>query len=130
LSATASKTLNHIDDGQSLLGIYSRLNRHRIIESNYIKYVQGSLKPGTKSLRIITDKRPEMSDRGLFSYPIEMEDLVAYIVFDPNVCDGRGNKIRSDLNMSWGRGCVGPRCRLHGGRRYAFQADPVMAVTR
>jgi hypothetical protein len=46
------------------------------------------------------DERLEMSDRGLFSDSIKMEDLVAYKVFDPNVCDGRGNKIRSDLNMS------------------------------
>lgn len=58
------------------------------------------MKPGTKEFRIMMDKRPEMSDHGLFSYRIKMEDLVAYKVFDPNVCDGRGRNIRSNFDMS------------------------------
>jgi len=78
----------------------------------------------------MVDKRLEVSDHGLFSYTTKMEDLLAHKAFNPDVDDGRGNKISGDFNMSWKRGCVGPRCRLHGGRRYAFQADPVMAVTR
>lgn len=128
---TASKTFNQIHDRQSVIGSNSRLDGYRLTISKYIEYFQGALKPGTKGVGIMTDKRLEMSDQGLFSYEIKMEDLVAYIVFDPNVCEGRGNKIRSDANMSREKsGRVGLWCRLHGGRRYAFQADPVMAVTR
>jgi hypothetical protein len=63
-----------------------------LTENKYIEYIQGASKSGMKEFRIMTDKRLETSDQGLFSYPIEMEDLVAYKELDPNVRDIRRNK--------------------------------------